>query len=148
MRKARHITVSVSPELYLQTRKLAAEMDSTVTAMVAYLLQRMPAALKAAGYKVTVPPAAATRPTPSPRKAAASSGNPPSSSPVPPCPEKIANSGCEAVEPNLTANFSKTSEGSLHRYTAPVPQYASDKSHILKDLQVKPEMAYSRFTAV
>jgi hypothetical protein len=58
MREVRHITVAVTPELYLQTRKLAAEMDSTVTAMVAYLLERFPSYLKASGYSVTVPPGA------------------------------------------------------------------------------------------
>jgi hypothetical protein len=55
MREVRNITVAVTPELHRQTRKLAAEMDTTVTALVAYLLVRMPAALKAAGYPVTVP---------------------------------------------------------------------------------------------
>jgi hypothetical protein len=35
MRTIRNITVAVSPELYRQTRMLAAEYDSTVTAMVA-----------------------------------------------------------------------------------------------------------------
>lgn len=58
MRELRHITVAVTPELYSQTRKLAAEMDSTVTSMVAYLLVRMPSFLKSAGYRVTVPPGA------------------------------------------------------------------------------------------
>lgn len=63
MRKVRNITVAVTPELHRQTRRLAAEMDTTVTALVAYLLERMPAALKAAGYPVTVPA------TPSPSQA-------------------------------------------------------------------------------
>jgi hypothetical protein len=41
------ITAAVSPELYRQTRMLAAEYDTTVTAMVAYLFKAMPRALKA-----------------------------------------------------------------------------------------------------
>ena len=41
MRKRRHITVSVTPELYRQTRRLAAECDTTVSAMVAYLIEKL-----------------------------------------------------------------------------------------------------------
>jgi hypothetical protein len=55
MRTVKNITVAVSPELYRQTRMLAAEYDSTVTAMVAYLLERMPKALKAARFPVGGP---------------------------------------------------------------------------------------------
>jgi len=55
MRKVRHITVAVSPELYRQTRHLAAEYDTTVTALVAYLLERMPKALQAARFPVGGP---------------------------------------------------------------------------------------------
>lgn len=58
MREVRNITVAVTPELYLQSRKLAAEMDTNVSTMVRYLLVRMPSFLKSAGYKVTVPPGA------------------------------------------------------------------------------------------
>jgi hypothetical protein len=50
MRKVRNITVAVDPELYRQTRRLAAEYDTTVTEMVRFLLIAMPEALKAARY--------------------------------------------------------------------------------------------------
>ncbi len=50
MRNVKNITVAVSVDLYRQTRKLAAEYDTTVTAMVAYLLQRLPDALKRAQF--------------------------------------------------------------------------------------------------
>jgi hypothetical protein len=42
MRKVKNITVAVPVDLYRQTRRLAAEYDTTVTAMVAYLLERLP----------------------------------------------------------------------------------------------------------
>jgi hypothetical protein len=50
MRKVRNITVAVDPELYRQTRRLAAEYDTNVTEMVRYLLLAMPEALKAARF--------------------------------------------------------------------------------------------------
>jgi hypothetical protein len=50
MRKVRNITVSVDPELYRQTRRLAAENDTTVTEIVRFLLLVMPEALKAARF--------------------------------------------------------------------------------------------------
>jgi hypothetical protein len=50
MRKVRNITVSVDPELYRQTRRLAAEYDTNVTDIVRFLLERLPGALKAARY--------------------------------------------------------------------------------------------------
>jgi hypothetical protein len=63
MREVRHITVAVSPELYRQTRRLAAEYDTTVTALVAYLLERLPRALEAARYpKGGEKPATASQP--------------------------------------------------------------------------------------
>ena len=101
MREVRHITVAVSPEIYCQSRKLAAEMDSTGTAMVAYLLQRFPSALKAAGYNVTAPPRAS-------HPVASKTPNP---DPVPNCqaceycakpPPQTAISGCETVKPGQT----------------------------------------------
>ncbi len=46
MRKVKNITVCVSPEIYRQTRYLAAEYDSTVSTIVAWLLERLPAALE------------------------------------------------------------------------------------------------------
>jgi hypothetical protein len=42
MRKVMNITVAVPPELYRQTRRLAAEYDTTVTDMVRYLLEKLP----------------------------------------------------------------------------------------------------------
>ena len=50
MRTVRNITVAVDPELYRQTRRLAAEYNTSVTDMVRFLLLAMPEALKAARY--------------------------------------------------------------------------------------------------
>ncbi len=50
MRTVRNITVAVDPELYRQTRKIAADYDTTVTDMVRFLLLVLPEAVKAARY--------------------------------------------------------------------------------------------------
>ena len=46
----RNITVAVEPELYRQTRKIAADYDTTVTDMVRFLLMVLPDAVKDARY--------------------------------------------------------------------------------------------------
>jgi len=46
MRKVKNITVCVTPEIYREARLLAAEHDSTVSALVAWLLPRMRVALE------------------------------------------------------------------------------------------------------
>jgi hypothetical protein len=50
MRTVRNITVAVEPELYRQTRRIAADYDTTVTDMVRFLLLSLPEAVKAARY--------------------------------------------------------------------------------------------------
>jgi hypothetical protein len=50
MRTVRNITVAVDPELYRQTRKIAADYNTTVTDMVRFLLLVLPEAVKAARY--------------------------------------------------------------------------------------------------
>lgn len=50
MRTVRNITVAVEPELYRQTRRIAADYDTTVTDMVRFLLLTLPEAVKAARY--------------------------------------------------------------------------------------------------
>ena len=52
MNKTKNITVRVTPELYRQTRHLAARYDTTVTELVEYLLERMPRALDRARFPV------------------------------------------------------------------------------------------------
>jgi hypothetical protein len=50
MRTVRNITVAVEPELYRQTRRIAADYDTTVTDMVRFLLLVLPEAVKSARY--------------------------------------------------------------------------------------------------
>jgi len=93
MRTVRNITVAVEPELYRQTRRIAADYDTTVTDMVRFLLLVLPEAVKAARYPggrpqfglaaaraaraaASAPPAATSQTTPSPS---------PEKSEIPPC---------------------------------------------------------------
>jgi hypothetical protein len=125
MREIRNITVAVTPELYRQTRKLAADYDSTVTAIVAYLLERLPKALKNSRYPVGGPKSA---PSASPAQSASPSSA--SSTTPPPSQEKFAISACTAVNPHLNPSLSKSCEATPETNTAPVPQYATPNQHI------------------
>lgn len=109
-RKVKNITVCVTPEIYRLTRHLAAEYDTTVSTIVAWLLQRLPAALERSGFPKGGPkpsahpaPATADLPTPTP----ASSG-------------KIAISGCETVTPCRTNDFSAACGEQADAVAAPV----------------------------
>ncbi len=66
-RKCKHITVAVTEEQYHRTRLLAAEFDTTVTSLVAYLLERLPDALRRAHYPKSQPGNSAP-PTENPKK--------------------------------------------------------------------------------
>ena len=124
MRTVRNITVAVSPELYRQTRMLAAEYDTTVTSMVAYLLERFPDALKRARYPKGGPkPVAPASPAPTADQPPAPSSNPPS-------PEKTAIPSCDTINPNLTSSVSDTCPVRLQGITAPVSQYDGYNYHI------------------
>jgi len=133
MRKVRNITVAVDPELYRQTRHLAAEYNTSVTDMVRFLLLAMPEALKAARYPGGRPQfgiaaaraasAAAAAQTPVPLTSAPSvtSANSqitarPNSAPnsfpnsqigpsTYPPPPSNANSSCKTVKPTQTTCF-------------------------------------------
>ena len=52
MRTVRNITVCVSPEIYRQTKQLAAKYHTTVSGVVAFLLEPLPDALERARYPV------------------------------------------------------------------------------------------------
>jgi len=99
LRTVRNITVAVEPELYRQTRRIAADYDTTVTDMVRFLLLVLPEAVKAARYPggrpqfglaaaraaraaASAPPAATSQTTPSPS---------PEKSEIPPCTPVNAN---------------------------------------------------------
>jgi hypothetical protein len=105
MRTVRNITVAVDPELYRQTRKIAADYDTTVTDMVRFLLLVLPEAVKAARYPGGRPQfglaaaraasAAATPAVPTPNAPAVYQKiNTPS-----PSPEKNGISPCTPVNP-------------------------------------------------
>ena len=107
MRTVRNITVAVTPELYRQTRRIAADYDTIVTDMVRFLLLALPEAVKAARYpggrpqfglaaaraaRAAAPPAAPPPHPPPP--------NPPAPSlPASPSPGKSQISPCTPVNP-------------------------------------------------
>jgi hypothetical protein len=63
MRTVKNITVAVTPELYRQTRRLAVEFDTTVTALVTFLLVKMPTCLRDSRFPVGGPkPKPSTQP--------------------------------------------------------------------------------------
>jgi hypothetical protein len=105
MRTVRNITVAVEPELYRQTRRIAADYDTTVTDMVRFLLLALPEAVKAARYPGGAPQfglaaaraarAAASAPPATPAT------NPPSLSlPASPSPGQSEISLCTPVNAN------------------------------------------------
>ena len=114
--KTKNTTVAVSPELYHPTRQLAAVYH----APVAYLLQRMPTALKAVRFSKPGPQtAAATQPTPSKKDAALF------------C--------CTAAKPDLNHSLSATCKDRIAVRTVKVRQYDDDNLHILNHLSKRPK---------
>lgn len=99
MRTVRNITVAVAPELYRQTRKIAADYNTTVTDMVRFLLLVLPEAVKSARYPGGRPqfsPAAAR----AARAAASATAATPAISPPSPSQGKIESSPCTPVNAN------------------------------------------------
>jgi hypothetical protein len=94
MRTVRNITVAVDPDLYHQTRKVAAEYNTSVTEMVRYLLLILPEAVKAARFPGGAPQFGLA-------VARAASAAPPAapapSLPASPAPEKKQVSPCAPV---------------------------------------------------
>jgi hypothetical protein len=105
MRAVRNITVAVEPELYRQTRKIAAEYNTSVTGMVRFLLLILPEAVKAARYPGGRPQfglaaaraAAPAQPTPSAEKSEISP-----CTPVNPAQPPFLSATCEATLPSRT----------------------------------------------
>ena len=108
MRTVRNITVAVEPELYRQTRKIAAEYNTSVTDMVRFLLLILPEAVKAARYPGGRPQfglaaaraaraAAPAQPTPSAEKSEISP-----CTPVNPAQPPSLSATCEARLPSRT----------------------------------------------
>ena len=104
MRTVRNITVAVEPELYRQTRKIAADYDTTVTDMVRFLLLVLPEAVKAARYpggrrQFGLAAARAARAAASAPPAGTSPNPPAPSLPASPSPGKSQISPCTPVNP-------------------------------------------------
>jgi len=153
MRKVKNITVCVTPEIYRRARHLAAEYDTTVSTIVAWLLPRLPAALErthfpkggpkpsaqpapALGDLVTPPTRPPTHalqfpippfPTPSPEAEAGGDVPPPTRySPIRALKimeRIIANSGCETVTPPLTNGVSIACSDPTDQVAVPVKLY-------------------------
>jgi hypothetical protein len=90
MRTVRNITVAVDPEIYRQTRRIAAEYDTTVTDMVRFLLLALPEAVKAALHP-------GGRPQFGLAAARAAASATPATPAIRPSPEKTGNSPCKPV---------------------------------------------------
>jgi hypothetical protein len=102
MRTVRNITVAVEPELYRQTRKIAADYDTTVTDMVRFLLLVLPEAVKAARYPGGRPQfglAAARRDRAAASAAPATPSAAPATNPATPSPGKSEISPCTPINP-------------------------------------------------
>jgi hypothetical protein len=132
MRKTRKVTVNVPHDLYLQSRRLAAEYDTTLTAMVAYLLERLPRHLKNAGYPVGGPTRRVLGPADLARveareeaeKRARAAANAPKSAPSPHAPaQQNAESLHKAAISPTTSSESNTSVAPLDAITAAVRLY-------------------------
>jgi hypothetical protein len=122
-RKVKNITVCVSPEIYRQTRHLAAEYDSTVSTIVAWLLERLPAALERTRF-----PKGGPKPSSQPTPAVDDSTNSNNlTSEKNPSSEKTAISGRETVTPHLTQEISAACRDLSGRVTAPVQRYPASE---------------------
>jgi hypothetical protein len=95
MRNLKNITVCVPAEIYRRARHLAAEYDTTVSAMVAWLLERLPTALERSKF----PQGGPKRPHPSP-STDASTTNSEAPAPLNPQPEP---SPLQRVRPSFSA---------------------------------------------
>ncbi|MGP8173635.1 MAG: hypothetical protein ACLP7O_03700 [Terracidiphilus sp.] len=116
MRTVRNITVAIEPELYRQTRRIAADYDTTVTDMVRYLLLALPEAVKAARYPGGRPQfgLAAARAS---RAAALAPSATPAINPPSPSPEKSEISPCTPVnasKPHSLQQLARQQPASVH----------------------------------
>ena len=130
MRQFKNITVVVPLDLYRQTRLLAAEYDTTVTNMVAYLIERLPVHLKNARFP---PGGVKHHPARTPKELARSGRSTPDSwstpTPLPPprtatnSAGKASNTACEPVSLHATPADSAASRAILDQLTFAVHQY-------------------------
>jgi hypothetical protein len=137
MRKVKNITVCVSPEIYHEARLFAAEYDSTVSTVVAWLLPRLRVALERTHFPKGGPKPAAK---PAPATDVLVIAHPPCTltpetcTPTPetctPTPENAtpggdaAKLGCETVPAHLTNDDSAACSHTADPVTAPVKLYS------------------------
>lgn len=112
-RKFRNITVCVTPEVYRQARHLAAEYDTTVSAIVASLLLRLPDAMKRTNFPKGGPKHAPQTASASPNQLAAASAPNRNYAPA-------TVPACDAVTPHPTQIDSAVSSQTPRPVTAPV----------------------------
>jgi hypothetical protein len=133
MRNSKTITVRVSPKLYRQTRLLASQYDTTVTEIVADLLERLPRMVERLHLPVGGPihapaPASAVNPARDPRPAGPTCQPQPRFRPPPPVPQKpesLAVPLSSTSTPSTSITFTRTAA----RRTAAVPLSTPRKSH-------------------
>ncbi len=127
-KKRKNITVAVTPEHYREIRHLAADYDTTVTTLVAYLLKRLPDALRRANYPGPGSKSATAQVTARTSFCACGRANPPfspiNSEPI--CPKSGQNT--ESVSQYTVSNHQKTNDfnansrpctGSVHAENQP-----------------------------
>ena len=145
MRKVKNITVCVTPEIYRQARHLAAEYDTTVSTIVAWLLPRLPAALERTRFPKGGPKPLAQRaqaPTALPTAASPTPTLKGTSTPAPtPSTPRIAISGCETAMPHQTNAVSTAYGDQADAVTAPAQLYSAVKQHINKWLHPRRQNA-------
>ena len=127
MKKSRKITVRVTPDLYRQTRHLAANYDITVTAMVEYLLKEAPRALATTRYHRECLRKTAPEQTPSPVALPLGRTLPPTSS-------ESENPRCSAVRA-ASCCVSEASSPQPSACTPAVPLYIAPNQHNPNGLQ-------------
>src|SRR5271157_1623510 len=124
MRTVRNITVAVEPELYRQTRKIAADYDTTVTDMVRFLLLVLPEAVKSARYPGGRPQFGLAAARAARAAAAVPPATPAINPPSPSLPSSPSQEKCE-ISPCTPVNASKPN--SLQQLATQQPAPVQDK---------------------
>ena len=143
MERIRNITVAVSNDLYRQTRRLAAQYDTTVTEMVRFLLRTLPEAVEAARFPGGRPQYGRAA------YLADKAGTPwpPRSQPEPPphLPKSLQNTEagtpqnpvCMPVNPPQQTDSKASNTESITENTAPVSQYPAPNPSIFNNVPIQ-----------
>jgi hypothetical protein len=145
MKGIRNITVAVSDDLYRQTRRVAAEYDTTVTEMVRFLLIALPSAVEAALFPGGRPQfgravyLAKKAGTPWPPSAQSQPPIPTPQSPQTAATEITKNTVCIPVNPPQQTDSKSTYTESTSENTAQVSQYPSPNPSAFNNFPIQPE---------